>query len=231
MPNEPKATAARSKCLTAARQLERLSLPALLARNGEQVHDHGHEAADRRQRHPPRDPGRLRRGELGEDGGFDPARVGVHEGDALVVVVAVAGEGEVLEREAGHGGGVVDDVDGGAVVVVVELEAEVVVEHGFLAAGVEDAENARVVGRLAEEGEEVLDEAHAAVVGEGEAGLQTLFGVFETGLFSGWRPKNWGETYIVVHSKASGPDSCTSNPPFARQRRSSRTRHRHARGV
>ena len=139
--------------------MEELSLPGFFHGRSDQA-EYGEEQPPR-ERHQYSVPGRVEAGhrieEFLHEVGTDPARIDVDEADGWIAL------SDLLESERMHRRRLIDDIWDGVVV----LQSEVVGDQFPLLASGQHAEDAR--GRcVVEQWEEVLDEAHPSVVGEGE---------------------------------------------------------------
>ena len=139
--------------------MEELSLPGFFHRCSDQAEYW--EEQPPRERHQQGVPSRVEAGRRIEEFlhkvGTDPARIDVDEADGWIAL------GDLLKGERVHRRRLIDDIRDGVLV----LQSEVIGDQFPLLASGEHAEDAR--GRcVVEQWEEVLDEAHPSVVGEGE---------------------------------------------------------------
>ena len=139
--------------------MEELSLPGFFHGRSDEA-EYGEEQPPQ-ERHQEGVPGRVEAGRRVEEFlhkvGTDPAGIDVDEADGWVAL------GDLLKGERMHRCRLIDDVRDG----VVLRQRQVVDDQFPLLASGQHAEDARG-GRVVEQGEEVVDKAHAGVIGEGE---------------------------------------------------------------
>ena len=139
--------------------MEELSLPGFFHRRSDDA-EYGEEEPphERHQEHVRR---RVEAGrrveEFLHEVGTDPAGIDVDEADGWIAL------GDLLDGERVHRCRLIDDVWDGVVVCQTQVVGD---EFPLLASG-QHAEDARG-GRVVEQREKVVDEAHAGVIGEGE---------------------------------------------------------------